>query len=795
MRPRSLHLRGFTTFRSMDEPVSFLDADLFALTGPTGSGKTSLLDAMCFALYGRVPRLDARAVEPVISLGAQEARIAFEFSVGDRTFTAARVVRRTKTGATTPEARLEEKIGEVVEVRASGADEVNESVTSLLGLSFDQFTKAVLLPQGAFAAFLHDTPAKRQDLLRTLLDLGVYERMRELAQLRKARAEGEAEVLDRDSARLAHATEEAQAGAEARLVVMTNLLDTVKAAQPEVEALLATLTEIDAVTVSLGAALDDLESVVVPDDVAGIARAIDEAVASLAQADAAVTRAGEAVEAAEKELAALPGLEDLVTARHRWQRRADLATRLERGRAITDEASSRHAAATNALTEADRIAAAAGAALADLESRHKGHALAVGLTIGSECPVCLRVIESLELGPPPEGLATARVEQTAASAAQRAAANELAAATAHLASCRSTLETLVSDLADVDGALEGQPSAKEVDEALARVERAHTALAELRSAERTARQTADAARAAVAAVGDREVAGRRALSAARDRVSAAGPPELAMGDLATDWANLSAWAQQRCESLVAERSALLDRRSVTASHLAAVEAALEEQLVAAGLPGEGTQLERVLRAHADAGHRLDRVTEDRELAVATLEQAKAARSEAEVARTLARHLQANGFEGWLMEEASEALVLGANLLLSELSGGAYSLRMDKRDFSVVDHRNADETRGVKTLSGGETFLVSLALALSLADQIGSLAGAGAVRLESIFLDEGFGTLDAETLDVVAGVIQELGATGRTVGLVTHVKELAELVPVRYEITRGPGGSVVERVDV
>ena len=795
MRPRSLHLRGFTTFRSMDESVSFLDADLFALTGPTGSGKTSLLDAMCFALYGRVPRLDARAVEPVISLGAQEARIAFEFSVGGRIFTAARVVRRTKTGATTPEARLEEKIDEVVEVRASGADEMNESVTALLGLSFDQFTKAVLLPQGAFAAFLHDTPAKRQDLLRTLLDLGVYERMRELAQLRKARAEGEAEVLDRDLARLADATEEAQAQAEWRLAAMAKLLEKVKAAQPEVEALVAALAEIDAAAFSQQSIATALESVVVPDEVAGIARSIDEAMAALLEADTAATRAGEAVESAEKELAALPGLQDLVTAGHRWVHRAELVERVDRGRTVTDEASRRHESSISTLAEADRVAADAGAALADLEARHQGHALAAGLTVGVECPVCLRVVESLDLGPPPHGLEEARSRRAEAVAAQRRSADEAAAATAHLASCRSTLEALMAELADVDGLLRGQPSADEVAEAHARVERADAALAELRAADRTARQAADGSRAMVAAAREREAAGRRALSAARDRVASAGPPELGLGDLVSDWATMSGWAGQRRLALVAETAALSERGSVTAQRLSELQAVVEEELSAAGLPAEGTQLERVLRAHADAGHRLDRIKEDRDLAASTVERARAARSEAELARSLARHLQANGFEGWLMEEALEALVLGANRLLSELSGGAYSLRMDKRDFCVVDHRNADETRGVKTLSGGETFLVSLALALSLADQIGSLASEGAARLESIFLDEGFGTLDAETLDVVAGVIQELGATGRTVGLVTHVKELAELVPVRYEITRGPGGSVVERVDV
>src|SRR5262249_56286256 len=92
----------------------------------------------------------------------------------------------------------------------------------------------------------------------------------------------------------------------------------------------------------------------------------------------------------------------------------------------------------------------------------------------------------------------------------------------------------------------------------------------------------------------------------------------------------------------------------------------------------------------------------------------------------------------------------------QLSGGQYALLANRDgDLLVVDHVNADETRSVRSLSGGETFQASLALALALADRIADLAVDGAARLESIFLDEGFGTLDPETLDVVAGTILAL----------------------------------------
>jgi exonuclease SbcC len=172
---------------------------------------------------------------------------------------------------------------------------------------------------------------------------------------------------------------------------------------------------------------------------------------------------------------------------------------------------------------------------------------------------------------------------------------------------------------------------------------------------------------------------------------------------------------------------------------------------------------------------------------------EAADHEAAVAGTLATHLKADRFEKWLLDEAAAELLAGASTVLYELSAGAYSLELDaRRDFAVVDHRNADERRPVRTLSGGETFLASLALALALAERV-SLLAPGQVRLESLFLDEGFGTLDPEALDIVASAIEHLGASGRMIGVVTHVAELADRLPIRFDVRRGVDGSTIERV--
>jgi exonuclease SbcC len=160
----------------------------------------------------------------------------------------------------------------------------------------------------------------------------------------------------------------------------------------------------------------------------------------------------------------------------------------------------------------------------------------------------------------------------------------------------------------------------------------------------------------------------------------------------------------------------------------------------------------------------------------------------------AKLLRSNRFQQWLIEEALVGLVDLANAELSKLAGGAYSLAVDGGEFEVIDHRNAEARRSVKTLSGGETFLVSLALALALAERVVATSAIGTARIESMFLDEGFGTLDAETLDTVASVVQELGSRERMIGLVTHVRELADQIPVRFEVHKLPEGSTVTRVE-
>ncbi len=111
-------------------------------------------------------------------------------------------------------------------------------------------------------------------------------------------------------------------------------------------------------------------------------------------------------------------------------------------------------------------------------------------------------------------------------------------------------------------------------------------------------------------------------------------------------------------------------------------------------------------------------------------------------------------------------------------------------LQVIDHDMADEVRAVHSLSGGESFLVSLSLALGLA----SMSSSRGIKVESLFIDEGFGSLDSNSLAMAVSVLEQLQATGRRVGVISHVDELKERIAVKVEVTPvGRGRSTVQVV--
>jgi len=269
-------------------------------------------------------------------------------------------------------------------------------------------------------------------------------------------------------------------------------------------------------------------------------------------------------------------------------------------------------------------------------------------------------------------------------------------------------------------------------------------------------------------------------------------------------------AASRVETATRRAASLDEEANAAGERLRSRAEALMERARRAGWEGleasQGEQDEAAIldwkrrRTEADrsdvAGRagRLEAEVERLEKAVARARELAERRRELEDAsalhRTLAQHLQANQFLAFVQEEALRVLAEDGSRHLEALSQGRYSLETRAQEFEVVDHWNADRQRSVKTLSGGESFLASLALALALAERLAELSARGRAgeTLESLFLDEGFGSLDPEALDLVLEAIEALQGGSRVVGVVTHIQPLAERLPARVEVRRETGGA-------
>ena len=166
--------------------------------------------------------------------------------------------------------------------------------------------------------------------------------------------------------------------------------------------------------------------------------------------------------------------------------------------------------------------------------------------------------------------------------------------------------------------------------------------------------------------------------------------------------------------------------------------------------------------------------------------AKISEAEQELNRwkTLQDTIPRNDLRDFALEIMFKQMGSIANEQLKYLTSERYQLKVEGiGDLTVIDRWNANEERPVETLSGGESFLTSLALALALAD-----LSRGRAQLNSLFLDEGFGTLDTETLDIAIAALEGLRTQGRSIFLISHIQELTRRLPVKINVRKGTDGS-------
>jgi exonuclease SbcC len=833
MRPLELRLRNFRSYFGPDAAFDFRERQLVGIVGPIGSGKSSILDAIAFALYGRTPSV-ARGTKALIHQRADDAAVALRFEVDGQVWEVQRMLRR-KGQSQHALYRLEGDAPDAAKVEQVVQEgEVNARIAELVGLDFDAFGRSVLLAQGRFAEFLTAPPRERDKVLKGVFGYDRVDRMREVAKEKAGLAEIEAQKATVNVDHLADLERENTARRTERDEVAGRLA-TLEEAQPEVGRIDATEQEAKTRGKAVTKRLADLDDIAerLPeqsdaDQLLGVAAAAGEQRTKAATAlEAAQLRSEEAAaglraleSAGEREAIDEAGRALAVQAGH-VEAQSEARNRengaLERLAAAQSELADRQDRVENAeaisTTTADAFdgadAAFRGAEEAYHQASHRDMAatLKVDLKVGAACPVCEQDVADLppgvvapDLELAAEVLAAARRDRATCEQERSGAQGAHEAARTALVASETRLEETTQDVANVTaGTAAAEARVRAVDDEVARLLDAEDPAEELKRrrdafdaagrAAETAREAVDRARTShdEANSAEREIGAR--LDDLRVQLADVGGRlgvEPAAGGSVTDavaemrqlW--LDAGSELRDEKGDAER---------------AVASAVEERhelLERLDVEGSFPEVYASIRARVDLlDEEMDRTA--RKLAGAEMVIAERDRLVArrDTFAQLGSDLTDARFVRFLLDDERLRLAELGSHHFQRLTGGRYRFS-DDGVFDVVDLTAADSVRKAGSLSGGETFLASLALALGLAETVSRSGG----RLDAFFLDEGFGTLDPEHLDLAMEGVETLVAENgsRLVVVVSHVAELRHRVEDLIELDRDPitGDTIVVR---
>lgn len=923
MRPLHLTLSAFGPYAGQVEvPLEKLGRQgLYLITGDTGAGKTTLFDAITFALYGeasgtyRSPAMfRSQYADP-----ATPTFVELHFSYNGAVYTVRRnpeYLRPAKRGGGLTKQRAEAELIRPDGTVVTKLQEVNAAVTELLGLDRTQFSQVAMLAQGDFLKLLLADTNDRQKIFRELFHTRGYQSFQDRlkaesaalqTQCAAARASlqqyiGSVTCLQDDP--LAPRLAEAQAGALPIQETIPLLETLVRQDQAGEEDCQAALTGLDKELAEVNTRLGKAEAA--ERTRAGLLQARERQAAlqpQAAQCQEALTQAQAQqprMETLEREIAALEAqLPHYQEAAQQAQTLAALdvqidtqrrrQTALEKDRqdlenqtaALREEAAalsslqglaterealdlrraqvrdrqdgltallrllSGYRKAEDKLEAAQRAYRHAAQQADEAEQAHQRQTrafldaqagiLAQTLQPGLPCPVCGSPHHPAPAVPPQDAPTEAALDQlraAAETARKKAAETSLAAG-----KLRATVEEQAAQLLSRMEAYVETPSLAEAREQLAACQS---------NLQKEAQALEDAAQALQARLTRRQAL-EKSLPKQEEKLQAA------LQALAQSRETL-AGAESRREELSKQLTALRarlpypdaetvkaqrDQRRKEKDRLAA---ALEQALQA------HSQCQQALSSTADTIRQLEALLEQAEpedipaqqarrtelqaqrqqwstrqqsfharrsanaAALARLKQQAGSLAQLEARYIWVRDLSntVNGslpgreklaLETYVQSRFFQRILQKANLRFMVMSSGQYELRRREEaenrqkqsglELEVIDHYNGSR-RSVRSLSGGESFLASLALALGLADEI--QASAGGIQLDTLFVDEGFGSLDEETLQQAIRALSSLSGGKRLVGIISHVAELKTRIDKQIVVTKAvSGGSQVDIV--
>lgn len=868
MKPLKLTMRAFGPYagETVIDFEKLQGRHLFLICGPTGAGKTTILDAMCYALYGKTSGdRTGEKMRSDYADSSERTEVIFDFMLGDKTYRATRspaqmVDKKRGSGQTLAamQASLSElEDGKEINTLRTG---IEEAAGKLIGLNADQFCQVILLPQGDFRKLLVAKADEREAILKQLFKTQRFSDFKDRLKDRldaKVREKMEKQTREDQILSSSGATDEKQlsqmveeAGKE-----LKEAQDIVKSREKESNefrevyqketALMGHFTELEK-ALKQDAALKNEEGRMKEMEASlSLIRSARELAPYFVQLDG-ITREGkqEAVklktaradmetysklnETLEKRIQELDAMkEKREEERKTALKMQDLVPKAKLYGAAVQALKNAKNALSRAEEETKRLQAAAEAARkARDEQKEKADAvrksyiegqaflLAKGLKDGVPCPVC----GAIHHPAPARGgdhVAKAEDVERAQKEYERASAAYDRANDTKEKHSTGAYAKAMSDHAKADAQMKTLEEIPEAYRDPKYLEAESTRLlTDIRKWEQDKETAAAQLRKAGADLSASQAACRNAEERREELVKKYRETESVLKE-ASDKAGFQ--SLDECKEWYKKKDTEESVRK-TLEQYRADRKSTEERIKAEEQETAGKERPDMLALNEKSKALQDQLKKASERAAALKERTETLQKAVSDARAIEKELEdlrkEEGLIRGLYDLTSgkktritlERYVLGtllddvanaANLRLLSMSRRRYSLHrmtdesgLGKGGLSLeVSDSFTGRSRPANTLSGGETFLASLSLALGLADVVQSRQGG--VRLDTMFIDEGFGTLDPDSLNSAMNTLIDLQNTGRMVGIISHVPELEERIDARLRVTPAEKGSKAE----